>query len=309
MQVQKFFTSSYLMNDGTRSIGFTIRSSVSDGVRDGRLIGFDVKPDASKYSKFIYLSGEPGNQGVILPDTRLLVKVDDLFSGSFVGITIRREAKLYRKLVGDDKSVIFTMDRVPYDRPNVPALDLEPLIKHLPNKNWTPSSQGKSSNPNNDKRSSLVKLDSTSVVTVKSKLSSSHKKERIKARDDLRSSEPEPLYEKLDVLGDSYYSEVSGDLFDSNDQVIANCISKDVHMGKGIAVDFRKRYSNDYAELKLKKLENMSSYLFYDGVERGRAYMVTKNVFSGKPTKVSLTRALESLFEQANSRNIFYYFN
>jgi len=45
----------------------------------------------------------------------------------------------------------------------------------------------------------------------------------------------------LYVVTQKMFTEVSGDLFTSPDSLV-HCVSRDLHMGKGIATEFKKRF-------------------------------------------------------------------
>ena len=54
----RYFTSSYVLQGLNSAVGFTIRTSTIGDKRDGKLIGYDVNPDFTKYSKFIQTTGD-----------------------------------------------------------------------------------------------------------------------------------------------------------------------------------------------------------------------------------------------------------
>jgi len=49
------------------------------------------------------------------------------------------------------------------------------------------------------------------------------------------------------------YTEVRGDLFTSADSLV-HCVSRDLHMGKGIATEFKKRFDGVEELCKQSKL-------------------------------------------------------
>jgi O-acetyl-ADP-ribose deacetylase (regulator of RNase III) len=84
-------------------------------------------------------------------------------------------------------------------------------------------------------------------------------------------------------------TEINGDLFESKDN-LAHCVSKDLRMGKGIAVKFKELFGNvDH----LKSQDILVPHLKAD--DRYIFYLITKNRFFDKPTYKSLTASLEEL--------------
>ncbi|XP_035596298.1 ADP-ribose glycohydrolase OARD1 isoform X1 [Oncorhynchus keta] len=87
---------------------------------------------------------------------------------------------------------------------------------------------------------------------------------------------------------------VKGDLFSGpEDEALAHCISKDCHMGAGIAVMFKKKFGG-VAELKeQKKVPGQCAVL--KGHKRFVYYLITKEKYSKKPTYDSLRQSLEDM--------------
>ncbi|GMT04155.1 hypothetical protein PENTCL1PPCAC_26329, partial [Pristionchus entomophagus] len=97
-------------------------------------------------------------------------------------------------------------------------------------------------------------------------------------------------------------SHVKGDLFeiaggpDYEDWAIAHCISEDCGMGKGIAVEFKKRYgqvSDLKDQVKNGKKKGSAAYLQADG--RIIFYMITKERYFHKPTYDTMEGAIKDM--------------
>ena len=87
-------------------------------------------------------------------------------------------------------------------------------------------------------------------------------------------------------------TEIKGDLFKS-DKSLAHCVSKDLKMGKGIALIFR----NTFKEIDNLKSQNKGLYeVAYIKVDdRYIFYMITKERYYYKPTYNSLKNTLIEL--------------
>ncbi|XP_014002077.2 ADP-ribose glycohydrolase OARD1 [Salmo salar] len=87
---------------------------------------------------------------------------------------------------------------------------------------------------------------------------------------------------------------VKGDLFSGpEDEALAHCISKDYHMGAGIAVMFKKKFGG-VAELKeQKKVPGQCAVLKRH--KRFVYYLITKEKYSNKPTYDILRQSLEDM--------------
>ena len=98
------------------------------------------------------------------------------------------------------------------------------------------------------------------------------------------------------------YKEEVKDLFSvSEDYYLAHCISADFGMGKGIAVEFNKRF-----DMKHMLQNKYSDYLDYynqhriggDCILEGRVLnLITKERYFHKPTITTMTTALEKMKE------------
>jgi len=117
-------------------------------------------------------------------------------------------------------------------------------------------------------------------------------------RDLSEAESPQPL-KKVKAEGKACFSltEVVGDLFSARDS-LAHCVSKDVNMGKGIAVHFKQRFGQvealqrqdgsigDTVYVRIPSLVATPRYAFY---------LITKARYYQKPTYKTLTAALRSL--------------
>jgi len=97
--------------------------------------------------------------------------------------------------------------------------------------------------------------------------------------------------------------EERGDLFDVGPEwSLCHCVSKDLEMGAGIAVQFKKRFGS-VEELKSQNVE-------VGGVgvinKKGRYiyYLVTKNKKGGKPSMISLEASLRAMKEHISQHGV-----
>ena len=113
------------------------------------------------------------------------------------------------------------------------------------------------------------------------------------------------------------YAEITGDLFSeeniNSDTYFAQCISADFGMGKGIAVEFNKRF-----DTKRKVWDMFDGNVVHawdgngaDGEPQGACFqtdrvlnLVTKRNYWGKPTYETLTQALISMREVCEEKGI-----
>ncbi|MCA1064675.1 macro domain-containing protein (plasmid) [Rossellomorea sp. AcN35-11] len=98
------------------------------------------------------------------------------------------------------------------------------------------------------------------------------------------------------------YNEVYMNLFTvDNEYLLAHCISSDAAMGKGIAVDFCRRF-NLY---ELQRLAQHSPLKVGSCAKVGRVLnLVTKKKYSDKPTYNSFTLAVHNMKNIAIKHNI-----
>lgn len=88
--------------------------------------------------------------------------------------------------------------------------------------------------------------------------------------------------------------EIKGDLFESpSDFCLVHCVSSDLKMGAGIALEFGQRFGR-VEELKSQNPQ-VGSFVFISDKERQLFYLVTKAFYYQKPTYSSLTLALIEL--------------
>ena len=93
--------------------------------------------------------------------------------------------------------------------------------------------------------------------------------------------------------------EINKPLIFDEDISLVHCVSRDLNMGAGIAVQFKKRYGNNYPNPEVGSLvyKQISSnkYIFN---------LVTKNYYYNKPTYDTLISSLLKLREIIVSNNI-----
>lgn len=111
---------------------------------------------------------------------------------------------------------------------------------------------------------------------------------------------------KNDEIDDNLFQMkmIKGDLFDCEENVsIAHCISKDVEMGKGIAVEFKKRFGQvDNIKNQKKEIgqvailnKNENSFIYY---------LITKERYYHKPSYSSLEKSLNDMKIHIEKNNI-----
>lgn len=88
--------------------------------------------------------------------------------------------------------------------------------------------------------------------------------------------------------------EVNGDLFSCGEEdSIAHCVSRDLHMGKGIAVLFKKKFGG-IEELSAQD-KGIGEVAILKRGKRFIYYLITKENYWHKPTYDSLRKTLEEL--------------
>ena len=98
-------------------------------------------------------------------------------------------------------------------------------------------------------------------------------------------------------------NEVSGDLFKSpKSHSLCHCVSRDFRLGKGIAKLFREKFGR-IDELKSSGAGVRDIAVLKDK-ERYIYNLVTKEVYSGKPTYETLRQCLEKMREHAVRNNV-----
>ena len=89
--------------------------------------------------------------------------------------------------------------------------------------------------------------------------------------------------------------EIKGNLFTTEDDAIAHCVSRDLHMGKGIATEFKRRYKR-VEELKAQnKGIGDVAYLTLNQSPKYIFYLITKDRYFHKPTYNSLRQSLAAM--------------
>ena len=109
--------------------------------------------------------------------------------------------------------------------------------------------------------------------------------------------------EKENVTNSFILKEVSGDLFGSSDsESLCHCVSRDLRLGKGIAKLFREKFGRidelkssgaGVGDIAVLKMKNRFIY-----------NLVTKEVYSGKPTYDTLRKSLEKMRDHAKKHNV-----
>lgn len=302
------FIGSYLIRDGEKTVGCTVKSNVVDGVRNGRIIGFNLNPSVDEYFKIVQLSGDSSLDGMIIPDTSLLVKIDDFFKGQFVGIEIRKEVRLRKQYTvnRNGKTVqIFSMERMHYERVNYDKLDLDSLKTFVGGDTWEPVTRTRLNKDKINEKTGDAKVIRTDTSVHKGKKGEEKKK---KIASVFKEPEEIKMYEKLNSAGSTIIIEKIGNLFSIESGLIVNCISADVHMGAGIAKDFDRKFRLDKETLKMKKTKVGVAYIINDDTAVSRGYLVTKDTYDSKPTEDTMRSCLKSLFrqcERARIREVF----
>ncbi|XP_022180610.1 uncharacterized protein LOC111040854 isoform X2 [Myzus persicae] len=101
----------------------------------------------------------------------------------------------------------------------------------------------------------------------------------------------------------SIFEEIDEDIFKlSKDYSLAHCVAEDLRMGAGIAVDFKRSFGGvgKLVDQKLKvgdvgTVKRHDQYAFY---------LVTKKSSNGKPTMVTMEKALHSLLNKMKENNL-----
>lgn len=87
---------------------------------------------------------------------------------------------------------------------------------------------------------------------------------------------------------------ISGDLFSCDEDVsLVHCVSEDLEMGKGIAVQFKKRFKQ-VEELKSQK-KGVGDVAILSDENRFVYYLITKKKYWQKPTLSNLQLSLNSM--------------
>lgn len=103
--------------------------------------------------------------------------------------------------------------------------------------------------------------------------------------------------------------EVKGDLFhslDSKCMALAHCVSEDLVMGKGIAVEFKHRFGR-LPELCAQKPKVGGVVSLTHQMPTGRKeiyYLITKAKYWGKPTYKTLESSLRTMCAHATTNDI-----
>jgi len=100
--------------------------------------------------------------------------------------------------------------------------------------------------------------------------------------------------------------EIKGDLFTADlKYTLAHCVGNDFLMGKGIAVEFKKRYKN--VDFLKENSKGVGTALYLKSVNRNLFYLVTKPYSArSKPTYSSLKLSLIDMFKQLKNKKLEY---
>lgn len=113
----------------------------------------------------------------------------------------------------------------------------------------------------------------------------------------------ENLNEELEVNVDFEIKEISGDLFSCDPGAsLAHCVSRDLKMGKGIAVEFKKRFGG------VRELEQQGKGIGEVAVlQRGNIfvyYLITKESYFNKPSYGDLERSLVNMKDHMQKNRV-----
>ena len=101
----------------------------------------------------------------------------------------------------------------------------------------------------------------------------------------------------------SCITEIKGDLFQTlESSSLAHCVSRDLEMGKGIAVIFKEKFGNvDALKLQNKKVGECA---FLDVNGKYVYYLITKEKYWNKPTYTNLKSSLLDMKQLAVQHKI-----
>ena len=104
------------------------------------------------------------------------------------------------------------------------------------------------------------------------------------------------------MTSSSSIEEVKGDLFKGEKSSLAHCISRDIKMGKGIALIFKQKFGGvDELQKQNKKvgevavLERNGRYIYY---------LITKEKYYNKPTYDTLRQTLVTMVDHMVKNNV-----
>lgn len=104
-------------------------------------------------------------------------------------------------------------------------------------------------------------------------------------------------------------NEKKGNLFElDNKYALAHCISEDCEMGKGIAVEFQKRFKLKTELIDIIRVCDLK-FPVTIGIESNKRpifNLITKKAYYGKPTYSTITRCIEDMAEMCEKYNIKY---
>lgn len=95
-------------------------------------------------------------------------------------------------------------------------------------------------------------------------------------------------------------TEIKGDIFESKSGALAHCVSRDLHMGKGIAAIFKERFGQVESLLSQKK--TVGKVACVTSEKRSVYYLVTKERYYQKPSYETLKLALVALANQMQAK-------
>jgi len=101
-----------------------------------------------------------------------------------------------------------------------------------------------------------------------------------------------------------FFEEI-GNLFEApfEHDALAHCVSQDLAMSKGIAVEFKQRFGH-VLDLKAQAKQVGEVAVLPDADRGAIFYLVTKYRYFDKPTLATLKQSLEALRQECLARNI-----
>ena len=107
------------------------------------------------------------------------------------------------------------------------------------------------------------------------------------------------------LIGFMSFNELTGDLFQNSDGAsLVHCVSRDLRMGKGIAVAFKKQFGG-IGELK-KQNVGVGGVAILQRNDRYIYYMITKEAYHQKPTYSSLKSSLRAIAAHIRENNLLH---
>jgi O-acetyl-ADP-ribose deacetylase (regulator of RNase III) len=256
-------------------------------------------------AKFSYASITSKNipPPVFTDDSSKKIKVPE--NASIAPATIQNAAKLSANgenfpTMEESKSVVKTIKKeaeaTSHKVPNVDSQNTQEATKNENDKDFIEQTK-RSSNKNSPKQPSLHHDNNSNNA-------GGGDKETRQLIEKTREEETQLKAKYKDVNEETLcFKIVKGNLFTcSDDTSIAHCVSEDLHMGAGIAVEFKRRFGGVKELLDQKVPVGGCGWLMRDG---GYVfYLVTKKVYSGKPLYSSLEQSLRAMFALCEAKSV-----